>query len=342
MKIHSRIALVLMAMSLTSLSFAAPPQTYHPISRTSLDGAEGWDYLAIDANAHRLYITRGVRVVVMDTETNKVVGEIKDTIGVHDIALAPALGRGFTSNGRDNSVTIFDLKTLKPLETVKVGKNPDAITYDRASKKVFTFNGSSHDTTVLDALTGKVEKTIDLGGRPEFAVTDGKGMLFVNIEDKGEVVVLDTKSLEVKAHWSLAPGEEPTGLAIDRKNHRLFSVCKNEKMVILDSESGKVIATPAIGKGADAALYDPATHLAFSSNGQDGTLTILKEDKPGEFTLAETVPTEVGARTMTLDPKTHKIYLVTAKMQPPAPGEENTRRRAYVPGSFVVLVYAPK
>lgn len=312
---------------------------YRMQKELELGGDGGWDYLACDAESHRLFVTRGSHVMVVDTETGKAVGDIADTAGVHGVALAPGLNRGFTSNGRAGTSTIFDLKTLKPIDTVKTGDNPDAICYEPATKRVFTMNGRSKDTTAIEAESGKVAGTIELGGKPEFAVADGTGKLFVNIEDKSEVVAIDAKALKVVGRWSLAPGDEPSGLAIDPKNHRLFSVCHNKLMIILDSESGKVVGQAAIGEGVDGAAFDVERGLAFSSNG-DGTLTIVKEETPDKFSVLENVPTMRGARTITLDPKTHTVYLPTAKFEAQSqPAEGGGRRRPpMVPNSFRLVV----
>ena len=313
---------------------------YHLLRKIEIGGEGGWDYIFADAGEHRLYISHAAKVVVVDTESGSKIGEIPNTNGVHGIAVADKLGRGFTSNGRDNSVTIFDLKTLKTLDTVKVGKNPDAIIYDAATKRVFAFNGGSSDATVIDAASGKIAGTIALGGKPEFAASDEKGMVFVNIEDKSEVAAIDSRGLTVKARWSIAPGEEPSGMAIDRKTHRLFVVCSNEKMIVLNSDNGKVVADLAIGEGTDAAAFDPKTKLAFSSNGA-GSLTVIREDSADKFSVVENIQTERGARTMALDTKTDRIYLPTAQFgKTPAPTVERPRPRpAIVPNSFVILVF---
>jgi len=278
--------------------------------------------------------------VVIDADTGKSVGDIADTPGVHGIALAPELGRGFTSNGREGTVSIFDIKTLATNSKVKVGENPDAILYDPASKRVFTFNGRSQDSTAIDAATGKVVGTIKLDGKPEFAATDAKGGIWVNIEDKSELVAIDPNKLEVKAKWPLAPCTEPSGLAIDRKKRRLFAGCDNKMMAVVDADSGKVLATPPIGDGVDATAFDPETGLAFASCGGDGVLTVVREDSPDKFSVAENVPTQKGARTMALDTKTHKVFVVTAQFGPrPAPTADNPHPRpAILPDSFVVLV----
>ena len=256
--------------------------------------------------------------------------------------MVPKKGRGITTNGRSNTATIFDLKTLKAIGSAKTGGNPDAILYDPATKQVLTFNrtraAAEASATVIDAVKGEVVKTIMLGGRPEFAVTDGKGEIFVNLDDKNEVAVIDAKKLEIKARWSLAPGEGPSGLAIDLKKRRLYSVCGNKKMIVMDANNGKVIADVPIGSGTDAAAFDPGTGLAFSSNGE-GTLTVVKESSPGKFTT-ETLKTQQGARTMTLDPNTHRLYFSTAEYgPPPAPTTERPNPRPVAkPDSFMVLV----
>lgn len=321
---------------------SAAGTSYHLIKKVTIGGEGGWDYLTIDTATRIFYISRGTHVMLFDMDNATTIGDIADTPGAHGVALAPELNRGFTSNGGDNSVTVFDLKTLKETLRVKVGTRPDAILYDPATKRVFTFNGGSKDVTAVDATNGSLVGTLPLEGRPEFAVSDQTGIIFVNIEDKNELVAFDAKKLMVKNRWPLAPGEGPSGLAIDRKNHRLFSVCSNGKMIIIDSRNGKVVAAPDIGKGPDAAGFDPGTNLAFSSNGGDGTLTVIKEEAPNQFKVVETVSTDTGARTMAVDTKTHQIYLVTAKVKPippTPPGETPTRvRRSYEPGSFTVLI----
>ena len=313
---------------------------YHLLKRFEVGGEGGWDYLTLDGAARRLYVSRSTRVMVLDADTGKPVGEIPDTPGVHGIAIANDLERGFTSNGRDGSVTIFDLKTFKPLGKVKVGTNPDCILYDPETHRVFAFNRGSSDVTVIEARTGEVTKLIALGGHPEFGVADGKGMVFVNLDDKSEVVAIDSRKLVAKAHWSVAPGEDPSGMAIDRKHMRLFSVCGNRKMTVMDANSGKVVADLPIGSGTDAAGFDPEINLAFSSNGE-GTLTVVHEDSADKFSVVENVTTQRGARTMALDPKTHKVYLATAQFGPPpaATPERPNPRPAMIPNTFVILVF---
>jgi DNA-binding beta-propeller fold protein YncE len=310
----------------------AAPTGYHLLGDVKIGGEGGWDYLTVDSAARRLYVSHATHVAVVDVDAGKVVGDIPDTQGVHGIALAPELNRGFTSNGRANSVTIFDLKTLKAIGQVVTGENPDSIRYDAVSGRVFTFNGRSNNSTAIDARTGKVAGTIALGGKPEFSVADGKGMVFVNIEDKNEIVAIDTAKLSVAKRYSLSPCDGPSGLAIDTKNRRLFSVCGNRLMAVSDPDSGKVLATPAIGQGSDGAAFDPATGYAFSSNG-DGTLTIVQQ-AGGKWDVLENIATERGARTIALDDKTHKLYLPTARTAPAQGGG----RATYLPDTFKVLV----
>ena len=307
---------------------------YHVIKTVPVGGEGFWDYLAVDSEGRRLYISHGTHVQVMDTDSYTLVGDIPDTQGVHGIAVAPELGRGFTSNGRANTVTIFDLKTLKTLGTASTGTNPDAIVYDGVTKRVFTMNGRSNNATAINAADGSVAGTVDLAGKPEFAAADGKGNIYVNIEDKSEIVQLDAQNLKVLNRWPLAPCEEPSGLAMDTKNRRLFAGCHNQMMAVVDADSGKVVATPPIGQGVDANRFDPETNYAFASNG-DGTLTVVHEDSPNKFSVVENVPTKRSARTMALDEKTHNIFLSAADFEPPAPGE---RRGKMKPDSFVILV----
>jgi len=320
-----------------------PAANYHVASKVKLGREGGWDYLIVDTVGHRVFISRGTHTLVVDARTDSVVGDIMDTPGVHGIAFAYDLGRGYTSNGRDSSITGFDLKTLAPLARIHTtGVNPDAITYDDFSHRVFAFNGRSQDATAIDAATNTIAGTVALGGKPEFAVTDGKGTLWVNIEDKSEIVQLDTKTLAVKARFPLAPCEEPSGLAIDRATRRLFTVCSNKLMAIVDADNGKVVATVATGDGTDAAAFDPATKLAFASNGE-GTLTVVHEDSPTSAHVVQTLATQRGARTMALDPQTHTVYTVTADFgPPPAPTADRPHPRpSMLPDSFTLLVIKP-
>lgn len=313
-----------------SAALQAAPPGYHILKKIPLGGDGGWDYLTMDSVGRRLYVARANRVMVVDVDDEKLVGEIPKTPGVHGVALVPARNRGFISAGGEGTVVVFDLKTLKETNRIKVGQNPDAILYDPGTGRVFTCNGRSHDLSAVDAETEKMVGTVDLGGKPEGIVSDEKGRVFINIEDKSEVLEVDARNLKVLHRWPLSPGKEPTGLAIDLVGHRLFSACHSGHMIVLDSESGAVIASPAIGKGTDAAAYDSETGLAFSSN-SDGTLSVVQKDAAGKYEMVESVPTQAGAKTMALDLKTHNILLAAAK---PIPGQ----RRSYEPGSFTILV----
>lgn len=314
-------------------------QSYKKSAAIAIGGNGGWDYLAADSANRMLYVSHGGDVEVIDLDTAKPLGKVPGTGRIHGIATADELGTGFISDGANNQVVAFDLKTLQVKETIKAGTNPDGIVYDSPSKRVFAFNGRSQDATVIHAETGKVEGTIALGGKPEFPVSDGAGNVYDNIEDKNEIVRIDAKSLKVTAHWSIAC-ESPSGLALDKKNRRLFAVCDGKKMAVVDADSGRVVATPEIGEGPDAAAFDPGTGLAFSSNGQDGTVTVIQEVDKDHYKVLETVATAKGARTMTLDTKTHKLYLSAAEMgAAPAPSAQNAHPRATVrPGTFHVLV----
>jgi DNA-binding beta-propeller fold protein YncE len=319
----------------------AKPPGYHVTKEIQIGGEGGWDYLTVDPAGRRLYASHTNKVEVVDLDSGKKAGEVLNLSGVHGIAIASDLNRGFISNGRSSTVTIFDLKTLATIGDVKVtGENPDAILYDPFSSQVFAFNGRSKNATVLEAKTGKVVGTIALGGKPEFATTDLQGRVFVNMEDLSEIAVIDAKTLAVKAHWPLKPCEEPSGMAIDRKHHRLLSGCDNKMAAVVDTGSGKVVATVPIGEGVDANAFDPGTDLGFSSNGKDGTLTVIREEGPDRFAVAESVPTRKGARTMALDEKTHTVYLVTAQFGPaPAPTTEQPRPRPTIlPDTFTILV----
>lgn len=314
---------------------------YHLIKKIPVGGEGGWDYLSFDEASRRLYISRATRVIVLDADQGTVVGEIPNTPGVHGIALAPELNRGFISNGGAASVTIFDLKTLKELgRTPTTGENPDAILYDPASRRIFAMNGRGHNSTAIDAATGAVVGTIPLDGRPEFAVADGGGKLYVNLEDKNEELVIDSQALKVVARWKMGSCEEPSGLAIDREHQRLFAGCGNQIMAVMDAGTGKLVTTVPIGRGVDANAFDPGTQLAFSSNG-DGTLTVVHEDSPDKFSVLENVPTQRGARTMALDLKTHNVFLVTAEFGPPPPPtpERPRPRPTILPNTFVLLLF---
>ena len=323
------LAIFVIMSSLAGLAQGAPG--YKVVNTWKLGGNGGWDYLTVDSDGRRIFIARSDRVMVVDEDSGKLIAEIPNTPGVHGVALTPEFGRGFISDGGEDMVTIFDLKSLKPLNKIKVGTRPDAIVYDPFTKRVFTFNASSKDTTAIDAAKGEVVGKIDLGGKPEFSASDGKGTMFVNVEDTSELVAFDPQKLVVKSRWKMAGCEEPTGLAIDRKTRRLFAGCGGgKKMAIVDADSGKVIAMPDIGEGCDATAFDEDLKLAFASAG-DGTITVIREDSPDKFSVAETVKTQDHARTMALDPKTHELFTVTASVLP---------GRKVVPDTFVVLKLA--
>jgi DNA-binding beta-propeller fold protein YncE len=301
-------------------------------------GEGGWDYLSVDPAAHRLYVSHGTKVVVIDTQANKLAGEIADTPGVHGFAIAPDLGRGFSSNGRENKASIVDLKTLKTIQKIDTGENPDAIVYEPGRHEVYTMNGRGKSATVFDAQNGKVVATIPLGGRPEFAQADSKaGKLYVNIEDLSAIKVIDTASHTVSATWPIAPGEAASGMAIDVERHLLFIGCENKLMLMIDNTTGKVVYSVPIGEGVDSNWYDPGTKLAFSSNGVSGTVTIAREESPSLLKVVQTLKTRRGARTMALDPATHAIYLAVTDYEPQPAGSKG--RPKAVPGSFKVLVY---
>jgi DNA-binding beta-propeller fold protein YncE len=310
---------------------------YHFIKEIPVGGDGGWDYLTMDSASQRLYVSHGTKVVVIDLAKDQVAGEITNTPGVHGIAIAHDLGLGVTSNGREDKAGIVDLKTLQTLSKVDTGKNPDGMLYEPGQKEVYLFNGRGQSATVVDVKAGKVVATIPLGGKPEFAQADpAAGRVYNNIEDKNEVTVIDTKSHQVVTNWPIAPGEEASGMAIDLKNHRLFLGCGGSKtMVMMDSTSGKVITSVPIGQGVDANAFDPETGFAFASCG-DGPTTSAHEDTPDKLTVVQTLETQRGSRTMTIDPKTHKIYLAAAKFEAPAEGQ---RRGKMVPDSFKILVY---
>jgi YVTN family beta-propeller protein len=334
MEMKRTLALLIAAAVFAALPAFAQKQ-YKVANHVKLGGEGGWDYLYYDKDGHRLFITRGTHVMVVDTASLTVTGDIPDLSGIHGVTLAPELNRGFISNGGDNSVTIFDLKTLKKLDSVKVGERPDAILYDPFTKHVFTFSAKSKDSTIVDAATGKVVGTIPLGGKPEFPATDEKGKVFVNIEDKNEIAEIDATKLTVLNDWPLGSCEEPSALAFDRAHHRLFAGCRNKLMAVVDSQSGKVVTTVPIGEGVDAGRFNANTQEVFMSCGE-GVLTVIHEDSPDKYTVTQNLPTAKGARTMAMDYESNTAYLVTAQRdpKPPAPGQ----RPAMVPGSFELIV----
>jgi DNA-binding beta-propeller fold protein YncE len=329
-------SLLLLAFGVAAI--AAPG--YKVVDKIKIGGATRWDYAYVDSANHRLYVSHATQTEVIDTATDKLIGTIPDTNGVHGIAVANDLGRGFTSDGMDNDVTIFDLKTLKVLGKVKTGTNPDAIIYEPSSHRVLTFNGRSNDSTVFDAKSGEIyAASIPVGGKPEFAQIDGKGHVYFNIEDKGEIGEIDAKAAALTKHYSIAPCEAPSGLAINPKTNYLYSVCGNKMMAVSDPVAGKVIATPAIGQGPDGVAFDDG--YAFSANGRDATITMVGEVSPGKFEPVATIMTQQGARTIAADQTAHKLYLPAAEFGPPPPppaGGGRAGRAQVIPDSFMIIV----
>ncbi len=338
------LALLGLAIAAAPHLFATPQSAgssgYHLIKKVKLGGAGGWDYLEVDPATHRLFISRGTHVIVVDPEKGTIVGDIPDTQGVHGIALADEFNKGFTTNGKTGDSTIFDLTSLKTIGNAKADKDADAVIYDGFSKRVFTFNGDANTSTAIDAASGKTVSTFALGGGPEFGASDGKGKMFVNLEDKSALVKFDAKTLKIENTWPLAPCESPSGLAIDAAHEILVVGCHNKLMAFVDGNTGKVLGTVPIGQGVDANRFDPVTGYAFASCG-DGTITIAHEDSPTQFSLVETLQTQRGARTMAIDYATHVVYTVTADFGPtPEKTAENPRPRpTIIPDTFTLLVY---
>jgi DNA-binding beta-propeller fold protein YncE len=305
------IALVILCVPL--LAAWRPSQDgYEVTKKIPIPGQGSWDYLTVDEAARRLYVSHGTQVEVLDVDSGAIVGTIPNTLGVHGIAIAPEQGRGFVSNGQASTVTVFDLKTLKPIGEVAVGKKPDAIIYDPATSRVFAFNGTDHSASVISASDAKVVGTIDLGGGPEFAVADGSGLVFDNLEDESQVVKIDSRKLTVEKRWPTAPCQSPSSMAMDQANRRLFIGCRSRVMAVMDADTGQVITTLPIGDHVDATAFDPETRLIFNSNGE-GTITVIHQDRPDKYSVLETVNTLPRAKTMALDPKTHQLFLSTAE-----------------------------
>ena len=334
-------ALMLLGLVSTARS-QAPDARYEKVRKITIGGEGGWDFLEVDAANRKLYIARSTRVIVMDLDTEKVVGEIAGTPGVHGVAFAPELNRGFTSNGGNSTVTVFDLKTLKTLGTVKANGRPDIITYEPVTRRVLSFNHGTNDVTAIDPTEMKVVGTLAAGGVPELACSDEKGRVFVNLEDTSEILEFDAATMKPVKKFSIGPGEEPTGLAFDAKSRKLFSTCANRKLVVSDADSGKVVQTLEIGPGPDGCVFDAERKLVFSSNGGDGTLTVIRETTPGRYEVAATIKTEVSAKTIAMDPKTHRLYLSAATIDEKAPVTKTKKggagRRPYVSGSFGIII----
>ena len=325
-------------LGLAAVTVQAQEGPYRFVKEILIGGQGGWDYLSVDSTAHRLYVSHATKVVVVDISKDAIVGEIADTPGIHG-AIAATPGRVFTTNGRGNTASIVDAKTLQTIGKIDTPEDPDFILYEPKQKEVYTFNGRGNSATVIDAASGKVVATIPLGGTPEAGVSDGAGRVFVNIEDRNNLAVIDVAKREIVASWPIAPGAEAAGLAIDTKNHRLFIGAHNNMMLMMDSTNGKVVAQVPIGAGVDATWFDPGTGYAFSSCG-DGTTTIAHEDSPTKLTVVQTLKTAQGARTMALDPATHRIYLATAQFGPPPADAPAGRGRAtIIPNSMKILVY---
>jgi YVTN family beta-propeller protein len=328
---------VIASVSISLNQISAQKTSGYKLTNTfHIASAGGWDYIAVDESSNRLYVSHGTQVNILDKSTGDSLGVIANTTGVHGIAFIHSLGKGYTSNGRLNTVTVFDLKTASVLSSISTGENPDAIMYDEFSKKIITCNGRSKDLSIIDPITEKVVATIPVGGKPETAVSDNMGKLYVNSEDKNEIVVVDMLKYTVLNHWSLLPGEEPTGLVIDLKTKRIFATC-NKLLVAMDATNGKIIGQIPIGEGCDGAAFDPSTNMIFTSNGS-GTVTVVKELSANNFSVLETITTKKSARTITIDSKTHTLYLPAADMEAvPADAPKGTRPKM-VAGSFQVLV----
>jgi DNA-binding beta-propeller fold protein YncE len=312
----------------------------HLVKKTVIGGEGGWDYLTVDGKNRRLYVSHSTQVEVLDADTHKPVGVIPNTKGIHGIAVIPSLGLGITTNGKTNTATFFELTTLKAVQEIPTGNKPDALLYDKFSNRIFIFNNDGASVTVIDPVEKKVVGTLDLGGAPEAGVSDENGLIYVNLEDKNEVLVFEAKTLTIKNRWTLAPGEEPTGLALDKKNHRLFSVCHNEFMIILDSDNGTLISKLPIGKRVDGVVFDPSYKLAMCSNGE-GTITVIREVTSADFKVVETIKTMPGAKTIALDSKTHHLFLSTAEYgaAPKATQENPNPKPTVTPGTFMVLEF---
>lgn len=328
---------------MSSPSLLAADATYQISQKWPLEGAGGWDYVTLDGGAHLLYITRGDRVAVVDTATGKQTAEIGGLTRTHGVALDARGKYGYISDGGANHVVVFDRGTRAKVTEIPSGTNPDGILFEPKTATVWAFNGGSQNATVIDTKTNAAAGTVALPGKPEFPVADGKGTIFVNIEDKNEIVRLDAGQKKATATWSVSPCESPSGLAMDKAHRRLFSVCDNGKMAVVDADSGKVVTTVAIGDGPDAAAFDPKRGLAYSSNGGDGTLTVVHQDSPDRYSVQQTLQTQKGARTMALDPLTGNVYLVTAQFgpRPEATATNPHPRPPVIPGTFIVLVAKP-
>jgi DNA-binding beta-propeller fold protein YncE len=332
----NKTAVSLLTLVVAGIGFAADAANYKLLKTIPIPGDGSWDYVTVDSAGRRVYLSHATKVDVVDADSGEIKGTIADTAGVHGIVVAPELKRGFTSNGRANTLTVFDLETLKTVGSVATGRGPDSILYDPALKRVFAFNGGSSNVTAVEAADGKVAGTLDLGGRPEAAAADGRGHVFVNLEDKAEVVKFDGHDLKVLERWSTAPAKTPVSMAIDVKNHRLLVGCRSKSLIVFNTDDGKVVANVPIGERVDAGSFDPATKLAFCSCG-DGTLSVIRQVDPDKYTAVETIKTRTGSKTMGYDPKTQKLFVPAAEFKAASGGG----RPSMVPGSFALLIYGP-
>jgi YVTN family beta-propeller protein len=312
MSIRTLCAAAVLILSCAAFAAPGPDGGYAIVTKILIPGQGSWDYLTVDEAARRLYVSHGTQVEVIDVDSLAIVGNIPNTLGVHGIAIAPELGRGFVSNGQSSTVTIFDLKTLKPIADVPTGKKPDAIIFDPATSRVFAFNGGSNSATAIDAATGKLAGTVDLGGGPEFAAADGNGFVYDNLEDESLVLKIDSRKLTVEKRWPTAPCASPSSMAMDRANRRLFLGCRSKVMAVMNADTGQVITTLPIGDHVDATAFDEATKLIFNSNGE-GTITVIRQESPDKYSVLETVKTLPRAKTMAFDPKTHRLFLSTVE-----------------------------
>ena len=339
MKMFAIVALLSLAGC--GLAHAGPVPHGHVAKSLALPGDGGWDDLSVEGG--RLYVTHSSRVQVIDLATDSLIGEVTGVNGAHAVAVAPELGRGFVSSGRDSAIIVFDTKSLATIQRISLpARSPDAMCYEPKTHRVFSFNGGSANAAAIDVATGNLLGMVALGGKPEFAVADGNGLVFVNNEDSSWVAVVDAATLTVRSRWPIAPGKTPSGLALDPVRHRLFSVCENKLVIVLDAVNGKVLQSLPIGEGCDGVAFDAGARRAYATNGE-GTMTVLREDKPGHFEVAETVPTRTGARTVTVDPKSHRVFTATPQFGPkPEPTADHPNPRAPIlPGTFEVLVIEP-
>lgn len=332
------LGLILAAVAIAAIP-AAAQKSYKVADRTKLGGEGGWDYLVYDGDGTRLFITRGTHVMVVDAKTLKPTNDITGLAGVHGVALAPGLGKGYITSGGDDMLVIFDLETLKVLDKVKVGGRPDAVLYDASAKRVYTFNAKTQDSSVVDAVSGKVVGTVPLGGKPETGVADGRGNVYVNIEDRSEIVRIDTAKLTVAEHYPMAGCDEPSALAFDTAHRRLFAGCASKIMAVVDPDADKMVTTVDIGGGVDAGAFNPKTQQIFMSCGE-GVLTVIHEDSPDKYSVVQNVSTAKGARTMALDAASNTVYTVTAQFDPTPP--PTGQRRKMIPDTFELLVIRPE